>query len=117
MGAIGGKINRLQKEQRVRIYFEFLVRMHTVTMHRHYLADTFPCTQEQTASRDESVVAMQSQPQKSVAAVQSPSQTSVAAMQSPSQKTVAAMQSSPQKSVAAMQSPPQKPQVSLTLTY
>ena len=31
MGARGAEINRLQKELRVRMYFEFFVRIHTVS--------------------------------------------------------------------------------------
>ena len=64
----------------------------------------FPCTQDQTTSRDESVTAVQSPPQKSESTVQYSPQKSVAAVQSPPHKTIAAVQSPPQKSVAAMQS-------------
>ena len=83
MGARGAEINRLQKELRVRMYFEFFVRIHILLAPTFTLADTIPCTQEQTAFKEESIAGMQSSPQKSVAAMQSPPQKSVAAMQSP----------------------------------
>ena len=52
-----------------------VVRIHTVKACTDIiLADTFPCTQEQTTSRDESVAVMQSLPQKNGAAEQSPPQ-------------------------------------------
>ena len=112
------EINRLQKELRVRNQNNGICTW--VLNNDNYVLLTpdiisvapFSCTQDQTTSREESVAAVQSPPQKSVAAVQSSPQKSVAVVQSSPQKSVAAVQSSPQKSVAVVQSSPQKPQVS-----